>query len=350
MGRKKACAYAFRPRSPIGLRRRGRLWGLVGVILCILFFYEYFVPGYHNDVLRTGTGEIRGPEGSTRRPGSEASIPTICPRSVTAEDVLEVVRTGATEALAKLSIHFETTLRCVTNYVIYSNFEEVIDGHQVRGRADLKNTTHLGSGPSGSPENPYWKLDRFKFLPMVDTAHKYRPTAKWFLFMETDTYLVWQNLLNHLSLFDAGKPFTSANPCLLVFEQSLQQSRRTGLLHRDVFQEYIVPQFTTREYGWDNLSMGVESSDKGAFEECKLVYEAKANCLQFSYAAGKCSTSADFKLGESAKVRCMEYSGAAGRCIRWQEDTQFSGLIQSGRMLERLSKLHKGTCIYTRIM
>ncbi|KAI1555455.1 glycosyltransferase family 31 protein, partial [Pyrenophora tritici-repentis] len=84
--------------------------------------------------------------------------------------------------------------------------------------------------------------------------------------------------------------------------------------------------------------MGVESSDKGAFEECKLVYEAKANCLQFSYAAGKCSTSADFKLGESAKVRCMEYSGAAGRCIRWQEDTQFSGLIQSGRMLERLSK------------
>ncbi|KAI2479685.1 hypothetical protein Ptr902_08950 [Pyrenophora tritici-repentis] len=48
--------------------------------------------------------------------------------------------------------------------------------------------------------------------------------------------------------------------------------------------------------------MGVESSDKGAFEECKLVYEAKANCLQFSYAAGKCSTSADFKLGESAKT------------------------------------------------
>ena len=69
-----------------------------------------------------------------------------------------------------------------------------------------------------------------------------------------------------------------------------------------------------------------------------MVCEAEAYCLQFSYAAGKCSTSTEVKFGESASIRCLEYSSAASKCIRWQEGTQPAGSVQSGWMMDRLSK------------
>tara|TARA_R110002003_G_scaffold1926_9_gene23769 strand:+ start:6826 stop:7992 length:1167 start_codon:yes stop_codon:yes gene_type:complete len=135
--------------------------------------------------------------------------------------------------LEKLPVHFETTLRCVPNFVVYSDLEEDIQGHHVydvlnevsetlkasvqefelyeqlrsRGRQGLNSTTHLGSGPSGSLENPSWKLDRFKFLPMVNKALQHRPTAKWFIFIEADTYLGWNNLLEYLTRFDSNRNY-----------------------------------------------------------------------------------------------------------------------------------------------
>jgi hypothetical protein len=145
-----------------------------------------------------------------------------------------VLRTGATEILEKLPVHFDTTLRCIPNYVIYSDFEEEIEGHHVydvldelsqefkesvpdfelyrqlktKGRDGLSayETEHGGSGPSGSLSNPGWKLDKFKFMPMIDKALRHRPQAKWFVFVEMDTYLMWGNLLNYLSMFNAEEP------------------------------------------------------------------------------------------------------------------------------------------------
>lgn len=42
---------------------------------------------------------------------------------------------------------------------------------------------------------------------MVDRALRHRPNAKWFVFIEADTYLVWPNLLEYLITFDANKAF-----------------------------------------------------------------------------------------------------------------------------------------------
>jgi hypothetical protein len=142
------------------------------------------------------------------------------------------MRTGATEALEKLPVHFETTLSCAPHFVIYSDYEEEIQGHKIHdifddvseqlkslpdfelyrhlksvGRSGVGASSHLGSGAAGSPENPGWKLDRFKFLPMVEKALRHQPDAKWFMFVEADTHLVWSNLLLYLAQFDASKPY-----------------------------------------------------------------------------------------------------------------------------------------------
>ncbi|KAI1365538.1 glycosyltransferase family 31 protein [Xylaria arbuscula] len=159
--------------------------------------------------------------------------PPACPESPLLNDVLVVVRTGATEVLEKLPVHFSTVLACVPDYIIYSDLEEDIDGHHVvdvldrvagnirmnvpefwlynrlraSGREQLEYKTLFGSGPAGALDNPGWKLDKWKFLPMVSRALEHRPNAKWFVFIEPDTYLLWQNMLSYLSEFDATKPY-----------------------------------------------------------------------------------------------------------------------------------------------
>ncbi|KAF2736518.1 hypothetical protein EJ04DRAFT_462874 [Polyplosphaeria fusca] len=162
-----------------------------------------------------------------------------CPSSDLADDVLVVLRTGATESREKIPVHFQTTLRCVPNFVIFSDLDEEIEGHAVHdvlngvsdgmkkqhddfklyhhlkkhGRQGLKDqqvvTAQSGSskGDYLNTDNDGWKLDKWKFLPMVDQAFSKMPNAKWFVFIESDTYLGWNNLLDYLGNFDANKPY-----------------------------------------------------------------------------------------------------------------------------------------------
>jgi hypothetical protein len=206
-----------RLRSPIRFQRRNRLKIFAAVLFTALFLYDWVLP-------RT----------SFFTPRTE---PAICPNATIANDILLVIRTGATEAPTKLPVHFDSTLRCVPNYVIYSDYEEDIAGHHVfdvldevsetlkasapefelyermklHGRKGLNTTEHFGSGPDGS-ENPSWKLDKFKFLPMVDKALRYSPESKWFVFIEADTYLMWENLLAYLSMLDPKDDLYLGNP------------------------------------------------------------------------------------------------------------------------------------------
>jgi hypothetical protein len=174
-------------------------------------------------------------------PASESPTRLVCPQSPLSDDVLLVIRTGATEAREKLPIHFRTTLRCVNNYVIYSDLAEEIDGHRVydvldevdddiktavpefklynhlkaNGRAGLDVKVQFGSGPFGAVENPGWKLDKWKFLPMISKALRHAPRAKWFVFIEPDTYLMWSNLLQLLSRLDSSQPQYLGNPMFI---------------------------------------------------------------------------------------------------------------------------------------
>ncbi|KAJ2985881.1 hypothetical protein NUW58_g5297 [Xylaria curta] len=158
--------------------------------------------------------------------------PPVCPKSPLLDDVLVVIRTGATEVLVKLPIHFRTVLTCVPDFVIYSDLEEDVEGHHIidvldqindkyrstapefwlynklraTGRKSLNYQTSFGSGPAGALDNPGWKLDKWKFLPMLNRSLQHRPNAKWFVFIEPDTYLIWQNVLEYLERFDSSKP------------------------------------------------------------------------------------------------------------------------------------------------
>ncbi|KAJ5910025.1 hypothetical protein N7504_004668 [Penicillium tannophilum] len=158
----------------------------------------------------------------------------VCPPLPGIEDVLVVMKTGVTEARDKVPIHFSTTFRCIPHYVIYSDFEEEVEGVTVHdalrtmdrdvtaqvedfniynrlkqyGREGLEQGDFADEANSaiGKPNNPGWKLDKWKFLPMAQEAYAYKPDAKWFVFMEADTYMSWATLLAWLEHFDPKKP------------------------------------------------------------------------------------------------------------------------------------------------
>ncbi|KAJ5296989.1 uncharacterized protein N7443_007882 [Penicillium atrosanguineum] len=160
---------------------------------------------------------------------------TGCPPLPGIEDILVVMKTGVTEARQKVPIHFKTTLSCIPHYVIYSDFEEEIEGVKIydalstidsgvkmrvqdfdiynriagKGRKGLEQEDFADEDNTnfGKPNNPGWKLDKWKFLPMAQEALKYKPDAKWFVFMEADTYPSWPTLLTWLAKFDHKKPY-----------------------------------------------------------------------------------------------------------------------------------------------
>ncbi|KAJ6157586.1 hypothetical protein N7470_005178 [Penicillium chermesinum] len=205
-------------------RRFGRR--LKALAAAIAVFFLYHILSLQSDL-----------SSRARRPNPHNAGPpnTFCPPLPGIEDVLVVMKTGVTESRNKVPIHFSTTLRCIPHFVIYSDFEEEIQGVKIHdalrtmdadvrdrvpdfniynrirklGRKGLEQDDFADEANSniGKPNNPGWKLDKWKFLPMAQDALRYKPDAKWFVFMEADTYVSWPTVLAWLARFDARKPY-----------------------------------------------------------------------------------------------------------------------------------------------
>ena len=178
-------------------------------------------------------------ESSDREGTDHTTLPSLPCRDLPgADDVLVVMRTGSTEIEDKLPIHLTTTFRCYPHYLLFSDYaerfhnEEVLDAlayvdpeiqsthpdfelwrrlREGGGRKALKSTERSGpiSRPqdtnTGKRDNPGWKLDKWKFLPMMNSTLHAHPEKKWYVFVETDTYILWQTLLNYLAVLPAEK-------------------------------------------------------------------------------------------------------------------------------------------------
>ncbi|KAF2774287.1 hypothetical protein EJ03DRAFT_263538 [Teratosphaeria nubilosa] len=154
-----------------------------------------------------------------------------------ANDTVVSFKTGATELEAKLPVHLHTTMRCFPNTLIYSDMEEDFQGRHmidvlnhtrpdVRlsnpdfelwrrlnrfGRAGLKPEEILGSNPSLAggmvkATHPGFKLDKWKWLSMVNATYHEFPDKNWYIFMEMDTFIIFPTLLTWLNTLSPQDP------------------------------------------------------------------------------------------------------------------------------------------------
>ncbi|KAI1340067.1 hypothetical protein F5Y15DRAFT_62971 [Xylariaceae sp. FL0016] len=175
-----------------------------------------------------------------RASGTETRHPyDVCEGLEGLKDLFVILRTGTTEAPKKLPSHLATTLRCVPHYVIYSDFEEDVAGQHIydalkdvsdeikeshpdfeyynklqqqgKGREAFSNEEiaqwSSARNTMSGRDSPGWRLDKWKFLPLADKAFRKQPDAKWYIFIESDTYIMWKSLLDWLSHYDASKPY-----------------------------------------------------------------------------------------------------------------------------------------------
>jgi len=137
-----------------------------------------------------------------------------------AEDILVVVKTGYNVAHKRLPMHLQTTYRCIPNVLLYSDAEDEVDGHRVhdiladidpeivdnhddfrfyrRVRESQAQGLSVSDFQSQDDADDAWRLDKWKFIPSLVKAAEHMPEAKWYIFIEADTYLVWSNLLQWL--------------------------------------------------------------------------------------------------------------------------------------------------------
>ena len=152
-------------------------------------------------------------------------------------DILLVMKTGATEAYDKLPVHFMTTLRCLKDYVIFSDVEMEIAEHHLVDTLDeisdevkkdngdfklydtlktyrklLEDPRSLKSGTQG------WNLDKYKFLPMLLKTWRYCNDAKWYVFVEADTMVDWANMRTFLNKLKPTTPYYIGSPTYLDIE------------------------------------------------------------------------------------------------------------------------------------
>ena len=212
------------------------LFGTGAVLILFRVFSGHVVPRPTD--ITAGLDRLRPAPAPSIIPEPVTTVDTLpCAKLAGANETLVIIKTGATEIKDKLPVHFDTTLRCYPHSIIFSDYEEEYSGYQVvdalanvdktlqdshpdfelwrrlkeGGRAVLADDELSGpgvklSGGLGKPENPGWKLDKWKFLPMLNETLVRYPEMKWYLFVETDTYIFWTTTLAWLATLDHTKP------------------------------------------------------------------------------------------------------------------------------------------------
>lgn len=159
------------------------------------------------------------------RNGKKHSLCDAFPADVLSQ-IQVVLKVGSSEPSDRIDTQISTVTQCIPNILIVSDQDSELHGHHVHDVLEslpesFRNNTPefeahdaiaQGQPPDAVDDRLGWNLDRFKFLPMVEKAYRLSPSAKWFVFLESDTYFVWDNLFRLLDKFDPWTPWYMGSP------------------------------------------------------------------------------------------------------------------------------------------
>ncbi|RMY61124.1 hypothetical protein D0865_01153 [Hortaea werneckii] len=75
-------------------------------------------------------------------------------------------------------------------------------GRSALDPSELAGSPDRFANMGGKADNPGWKLDKWKFLPMLNRTLHERPDFKWYVFIEGDSFLLWSQLQQYLATLD----------------------------------------------------------------------------------------------------------------------------------------------------
>jgi len=140
-----------------------------------------------------------------------------------------ILKTGSADDKSRTDAQLSTVIKCISNVLIVS------DGNHTYGRdhrtidvlADLPPNTYLKSedyvvyetqknasrqGTKLQQGHEGWRLDKYKFLPEVQKAIDHNKAAEWYVFLESDTYIFWDNVFRLLENYNSSLPYYFGSP------------------------------------------------------------------------------------------------------------------------------------------
>lgn len=179
----------------------------------------------------------------------------VCRQLPGADKVVVMVKTGATEALARIPEQIVTLADCVPNLMLFSDMEQYIGEFHLHDALDeigeeykehhedfqfyrdihAVHAAHGDVSVLGSEKG--WNLDKWKNIPMLHKAYTKYPDAEWYITIDADTYLSWTNLLLLLDRLDPNEPLYAG--CIYYHGPTSFAQGGTGyILSRDAVQRF----------------------------------------------------------------------------------------------------------------
>ena len=149
------------------------------------------------------------------------------------EDIQVVLKTGHGVLESRVHPQLHAGLSCIDNLLFFSDITETFDGRELvdviadtpqhlidateqlepyrQLRQCIANDDIADCGDAITPKDG-WRIDKFKFLPSILRAWEMRPERKWYVFLEADTYMVWDTVFRLLEEFEADEPHYFGSP------------------------------------------------------------------------------------------------------------------------------------------
>lgn len=141
------------------------------------------------------------------------------------DNVTVVLKMGASEVSMQLPAYMNRLGRCQPNILLFSDRKADYNGLDVHDAlANLRPEYRFGNQDFDvydaiqRADNRHgktregWRLDKYKFLPMMELTRHLRPKSHWFVFIELDTYVNWDNMHRFLVNFDPNTSYYFGSP------------------------------------------------------------------------------------------------------------------------------------------
>jgi hypothetical protein len=192
------------------------LW--VSLLLCSFFFIHLI-----SNFVRRPRGYTLLDDGETT--SVEYGVPCSPFASGGLKDLTIVLKLGAGEVTTRLPQYLRHMGKCDQDVLLFSDRKDSFEGREIHDAlANLRpelttnnpdfsiyNTIQQAISVDGKTHEG-WRLDKYKFLPMMEHTYHLRPQTHWFIFIELDTYVDWDNLHRFLVRFDPSQSHYFGSP------------------------------------------------------------------------------------------------------------------------------------------
>lgn len=186
------------------------------------------LPNFRNN---EGTGNLTDDETThsdkpTVASGFQTTILDECANFPNTSSVLTIMKTGASEAYTRIPTQLMTALKCLPDFLLFSDMKQKITGYTIHDSLDtvLDEVKHsnrdfelylrqkqcpVDQGECNKHHDTAqqgWNLDKYKNIHMAEKAYKMRPNYDWYLFVDADTYVVYPTMIEWLKHMNPKKP------------------------------------------------------------------------------------------------------------------------------------------------